>query len=79
MLWDILEEIRAKERYKLEKNNSILKRIEGKGFGKTIWSPIGRAMHTYNMVEPGGNLWRKGQYDHFKCSCENKKDSSDRF
>ena len=25
-----------------EKNNSILKNIEGKGFGKTIWSPIGR-------------------------------------
>lgn len=56
MLWDILEEIRAKERYKLEKNNSILKRIEGKGFGKTIWSPIGRAMHTYNMVEPGDRI-----------------------
>ena len=39
-----------------EKNNSILKNIEGKGFGKTIWSPIGRAMHRYNMVEAGDRI-----------------------
>ena len=39
-----------------EKNNSILKNIEGKGFGKTIWSPIGRAMHKYNMVEAGDRI-----------------------
>lgn len=34
----------------------ILKEIEGKGFGKTIWSPAGRAMHTYNMVEDGDRI-----------------------
>lgn len=41
----------------MEKNkNNILARIEGKGFGKTIWSPIGRAMHDYNMIEEGDRI-----------------------
>lgn len=38
------------------KDRSILGRIEGKGFGKTIWSPIGRAMHHYNMIEEGDRI-----------------------
>lgn len=38
------------------KDKIILKEIEGKGFGKTIWSPAGRAMHTYNMVEDGDRI-----------------------
>lgn len=36
--------------------NKILARIEGKGFGKTLWSPIGRAMHDYNMIENGDRI-----------------------
>lgn len=41
----------------MEKNkNNILARIEGRGFGKTIWSPVGRAMHDYNMIEEGDRI-----------------------
>lgn len=40
----------------MEKNNSILKSIEGKNFGKTIWNPAGRAMHKYNMIENGDKI-----------------------
>lgn len=38
------------------KKREILGEIEGKGFGKTIWSPIGRAMHDYNMIEEGDRI-----------------------
>lgn len=40
----------------MENNNSILKYIEGKDFGKTIWSPAGKAMHKYNMIQKGDKI-----------------------
>ncbi|MDO4588814.1 MAG: ATP-binding protein [Fusobacterium sp.] len=40
----------------MEKKENILKYIEGKNFGKTIWSPVGRAMHKYNMIEDGDRI-----------------------
>ena len=40
----------------MEKKENILSYIEGKNFSKTIWSPVGKAMHTYNMIEEGDRL-----------------------
>lgn len=40
----------------MENKREILKFIEGKGFSKSIWSPIGRAMIKYNMVEEGDRI-----------------------
>lgn len=34
----------------------ILAYIEDKGFNKVMWNPIGKAMHKYNMVEPGDRI-----------------------
>ncbi|MGL5088238.1 MAG: tRNA 2-thiocytidine biosynthesis TtcA family protein [Cetobacterium sp.] len=34
----------------------ILAFIQDKGFEKTLWSPIGRAMHDYNMIEDGDRV-----------------------
>ena len=41
---------------KIEKKENILSFIENKNFSKTIWSPVGRAMHTYNMIEAGDRI-----------------------
>lgn len=40
----------------MEKKENILSYIEGKNFSKTIWSPVGKAMHTYNMIEEGDRI-----------------------
>ena len=34
----------------------ILSYIESKGFNKSLWNPIGKAMHAHNMVEPGDRI-----------------------
>lgn len=34
----------------------ILSFIQDKGFEKTLWSPIGKAMHDYNMIENGDRI-----------------------
>lgn len=34
----------------------VLSFIEDKGFNKVMWNPIGKAMHKYNMVEPGDRI-----------------------
>lgn len=34
----------------------ILSFIENKGFSKTLWNPIGKAMHEYNMIEEGDRV-----------------------
>ncbi len=34
----------------------VLSYIESKGFNKSLWNPIGKAMHAYNMVEPGDRI-----------------------
>ena len=40
---------------KLDKRET-LSYIESKGFNKSIWNPVGKAMHTYNMIEPGDRI-----------------------
>lgn len=40
----------------IKKENNILNFIENKNFSKTIWSPVGRAMHKYNMIEAGDRI-----------------------
>jgi len=37
-------------------DREILSFIQDKGFEKTLWSPIGRAMHDYNMIEEGDRI-----------------------
>lgn len=37
-------------------DKNILSKIEGKGFGKTLWTKVGRAMGDYNMVEDGDRI-----------------------
>lgn len=37
-------------------DREILNFIEGKKFSKQLWSPIGRAMHKYNMIEEGDRI-----------------------
>ncbi|BDU51620.1 tRNA lysidine(34) synthetase [Haliovirga abyssi] len=34
----------------------ILKEIEIKGFNKTLWNKAGKAMHRYNMINPGDKI-----------------------
>ncbi|WP_255493944.1 ATP-binding protein [Cetobacterium sp. 8H] len=34
----------------------ILSFIQDKGFEKTLWSPIGKAMHDYNMIQEGDRI-----------------------
>jgi tRNA(Ile)-lysidine synthase TilS/MesJ len=40
---------------KLE-DKELLAFIQDKGFEKTLWSPIGKAMHDYNMIEEGDRI-----------------------
>ena len=37
-------------------DREILAFVEDKGFNKVMWNPIGKAMHKYNMVEPGDRI-----------------------
>lgn len=37
-------------------DEEILSFIENKGFSKTLWNPIGKAMHEYNMIEEGDRV-----------------------
>ena len=37
-------------------DKEILSYIQDKGFEKTLWSPIGKAMHDYNMIEKGDRI-----------------------
>lgn len=37
-------------------DRELLSYIEGKNFSKKLWSPIGRAMHKYNMIEAGDKI-----------------------
>ncbi len=37
-------------------DREMLSFIESKGFNKTLWNPIGKAMHKYNMIEPGDRI-----------------------
>lgn len=37
-------------------DREILTFIDGKNFSKQLWSPIGRAMHKYNMIEEGDKI-----------------------
>ncbi|MCQ8211434.1 tRNA 2-thiocytidine(32) synthetase TtcA [Cetobacterium somerae] len=37
-------------------DKEILSYIQDKGFEKTLWSPIGKAMHDYNMIENGDRI-----------------------
>ena len=37
-------------------DRKILAKIEGRGFGKTIWTKVGKAMHDYNMIEAGDKI-----------------------
>lgn len=37
-------------------DKEILSYIQDKGFEKTLWSPIGKAMHKYNMIEEGDRI-----------------------
>lgn len=37
-------------------DREILNFIEGKKFHKQLWSPIGRAMHKYHMIEEGDRI-----------------------
>lgn len=37
-------------------DREVLSYIEDKGFNKVMWNPIGKAMHKYNMVEPGDRI-----------------------
>lgn len=43
------------ELWRLEEKE-ILEYIQGKNFEKTLWSPIGKAMHEYNMLENGDKV-----------------------
>ncbi|MEG1086607.1 MAG: ATP-binding protein [Cetobacterium sp.] len=56
----LLDSINRFTNLKLELNSlserEILPFIESKGFTKTLWSPIGRAMHKYNMVQDGDRV-----------------------
>lgn len=36
--------------------NELLSFIQNDGFEKTLWSPIGKAMHEYNMIESGDRV-----------------------
>ncbi|MGL5049899.1 MAG: tRNA 2-thiocytidine biosynthesis TtcA family protein [Fusobacteriaceae bacterium] len=38
------------------RENEILAYIENEGFSKSIFSPVGQAMHEYNMVEEGDRI-----------------------
>lgn len=40
----------------MENRREILQYIEGKNFSKSLWSPIGQAMHKYNMIEEGDRI-----------------------
>ncbi|WP_321329422.1 ATP-binding protein [uncultured Ilyobacter sp.] len=37
-------------------DRELLAFIESKGFSKTLWNPIGKAMHKYNMIEAGDRI-----------------------
>lgn len=37
-------------------DREILSFIQDKGFEKALWSPIGKAMHEYNMIEDGDRI-----------------------
>ncbi|WP_426710095.1 ATP-binding protein [Cetobacterium sp. SF1] len=37
-------------------SDELLSFIENKGFSKTLWNPIGKAMHQYNMIEEGDRV-----------------------
>jgi tRNA(Ile)-lysidine synthase TilS/MesJ len=37
-------------------DRELLSFIEAKGFSKTMWNPIGKAMHKYNMIEAGDRV-----------------------
>lgn len=37
-------------------DKEILAFIQDKGFEKSLWSPIGKAMHDYNMIEEGDRI-----------------------
>nr|WP_307774368.1 ATP-binding protein [uncultured Cetobacterium sp.] len=37
-------------------DREILSFIQDKGFEKTLWSPIGKAMHDFNMIEEGDRI-----------------------
>ncbi|WP_320045850.1 ATP-binding protein [uncultured Ilyobacter sp.] len=37
-------------------DRELLAFIESKGFSKTLWNPIGKAMHMYNMIEAGDRI-----------------------
>lgn len=37
-------------------SKELLSYIQGKGFEKSLWSPIGKAMATYNMIENGDRV-----------------------
>lgn len=37
-------------------DRELLSFIESKGFSKTMWNPIGKAMHKYNMIEAGDRV-----------------------
>jgi len=37
-------------------DRELLAFIESKGFNKTLWNPIGKAMHKYNMIEAGDRI-----------------------
>lgn len=39
-----------------ENDREILSFIESKGYSKRLWSPIGKAMHQFNMVEEGDKI-----------------------
>lgn len=36
-----------------KKERELLKYIETKGYNKVLWNKIGKAMHQFNMIEPG--------------------------
>lgn len=46
--------INNKEKTKEERE--LLAFIESKGFNKTLWTPVGKAMHRYNMIEAGDRV-----------------------
>ena len=37
-------------------DREILSFIQSKGYDKTLWNPIGKAMHQFNMIEAGDKI-----------------------
>lgn len=59
-IYPLLDKIKKLTGLKISLNNipesEILSYIQNKGFEKTLWSPIGKAMHEFNMINEGDRV-----------------------